>query len=312
MLEAMLAGGKLIAEQTLPEGWTQLVSLYPAVVYPKGVAVNKYLYFYGGNKGTSYSKALWRYDTLTGGWLQLADAPSGLSDGAMVAFNNKLYYFGGKTTATALSGAALIYNIAANTWAYGTTNLAASSFQAIEREGVIWLLGGYTSDTGAARRLTRYNPSTDKYTAAADYPVGSGFVGVSGMSLFDLGDGNLYTAFGSENKVGSASATTKVYKYTIATNSWSLLPAPAPTYMFDCTAVVINRKAYFYCGRGGSNGTIYSFDGATWETVLQVDPKPVERAAFAMTSSKGSIYLLGGNSPIAILNELWAFTLPAQ
>lgn len=311
MLEMMLSGGKIIEESKLPEGWTKLVSLYPLTALAQGVAVGKYLYFYGGADGGNFSKVLWRYDTRTGGWVRLADGLEYRAYGQALTFNNKLYLFGGKVTPTLPSGYLMIYNIATNTWSYGATTVAAFDFPVVQREGLMYLLGGQDGNNGATPRFTRYNPVNNTYTPLADHPVRSSYLGVSGGTLFDLGDGSLYSAFTSDRKVGGGSATTNVYRYDIAANTWTLLPTPTPTYFFDIQVAVINGTAYFYGGAGGNNGVIYSFDGVTWKTIPQSDPKPAVRSYSAMASVNGSFFLLGGNIGATLLNELWAFTPPS-
>ena len=101
---------------------------------------------------------------------------------------------------------------------------------ATDGSGLAYAIGGVGTRNTNLATAERYNASTNSWAAIASMPATR-----SGAAAAFDGSGAIYVVGGSAT-AGGTTGTNTLYKYTIATNTWSTL-APSPINVRDAAAV---------------------------------------------------------------------------
>jgi subtilisin family serine protease len=223
------------------------------------------------NEGYNFYK----YLPASNAWVSLTACPinSGNNGGAAY-LNGKIY-----TSYTGNDYSIGIYTIATNTWNTVTLSNQIASGN-IESDGTyIYLATGYGT-------FLRYDPILNSTTVLASPPFT--FYPWGGLSYLD---GVLYGHQGN--------SSTSFAKYTISTNSWTLLPS-IPGGAVLGSAIDPSSKTYFaYGSYGGNNWYAFDIEEGVWSTsAIPLFSVNDGGLAFVPTRGVSGIYFVQGEQGI--------------
>jgi len=223
-----------------------------------------------------------------GPWTQAAVYPISVYGAAVASDGTSIYAFGGNTIGGAQHAEAYKYNPATNTWT-ALASLATGPDYLFHAEyapstNKIYITGGLTG--GTLNRI--YDIATNTYSAGAPVPV----------AVYDHGhaywNGKVYVIGGIVGGVASSA----VYAYDVATNTWSAPLAALPQAEFNMACSAINNKIYCANGSTGSNqiNNLYVYDiaGNSWTSGAN---SPLASNYPAGTVIGGKLYMIGGGNP---------------
>jgi hypothetical protein len=147
--------------------------------------------------------------------------------------------------------------------------------------GVIYVVGGYTEETGAPFTTVEiYDPAKNSWSSGPPLPVATR--GAAGAYVA----GKVYIFGGF---TGDAGAVVQVFD--VAKGVWTVTPFDAAAW--ESSATVLNGTIYLAGGDSGHELQLVEVDPAT----LAVTPKadmPIERKAFEVLAANGQLYAIGG------------------
>jgi len=229
-------------------------------------------FVYGqANQGTAF----YRYRASTNAWETLTASPinSGNNGGAAI-LNGKVY-----TTYTGNPSFLGVYDIATNTWSTrahplsnGTGNIASDGSR------YLYLIAG--------TNMVRLDPASSSTTFMAPCPLF--FQAWGGLRHLN---GVLYGHTGN-NTVGFC-------RYTIATNSWTVLPALPSGGVLGADINPLTHEYFAYGNYGGNNLYRYSIDDGTW-SVLTIPFFFVGDGGLAWLPSPEGVYFVQGEEGIGL------------
>ncbi|MDR0995112.1 MAG: hypothetical protein LBL81_02345 [Tannerella sp.] len=281
---------------TTPPVFTAVAPFTGGVLLPGTAAcfvLNNAAYLVGGDRGASYSNALWAYSMSNNRWDAMQAFPGGaMKWQAAATLNNMGYVFGGRNISGAYSKQIYRYLPAQNQWSDvtpgGTAPDPMYAAAGCAFNGSAWFIGG-CRDTihGEVWSFDSY-----AWTRRPDLPEEQ----YGGIAVAT--DYKIYAGFGFTNLLGTASSRT-LYSYTSGANGWieeSSLPAAAGSIR---TATVYKNSIYMV----DSNGVIwaYSISDKSW-TRKSTLPVPnngdYQHCLFVLG---GSIYIGLGSSYQSLL-----------
>jgi N-acetylneuraminic acid mutarotase len=215
------------------------------------------------------------------------------SDGA------NIYAFGGNTVGGAQHAEAYRYDPIANTWtalASMTTGPDYLFHAEYGGNGKIYVMGG--ENGGTLNRI--YDIATNTWSAGAPVPE----------CVLDYGhayyNGKVYVIGGW----ACGAASSAVYAYDVASNTWSAPLAPLPQTELNMATAAINGKIYvangLYCTIQPpvcdpiNNLFIYDIAGNNWTSG---PPSPLASNYPACTAIGGKVYMIGGAGPNTYLYD---------
>jgi hypothetical protein len=187
------------------------------------------------------------YDPASDAWSPIADLPGGgLAQAVCAEMAGKIYITDGEDHLYAENDKLYIYDIATDSFTTGADIPASGAFLAAEGvflNGRLYVIGGCSGDcsTGVSR-VAVYNPATDHWSTAADYPVAVAWHGCTAA-------GNAIYCGGGETTNGSGVKT--AYKYDPTSDSW--------------TAIADMLYGVWGMAASGANGKLLLQDGVTSE-----------------------------------------------
>jgi hypothetical protein len=201
-----------------------------------------------------------------------------------------IYAFGGNTAGGAQHAEAYRYDPIANTWtalASMTTGPDYLFHAEYGGNGKIYVMGG--ENGGTLNRI--YDITTNTWSAGAPVPE----------CVLDHGhayyNGKVYVIGGW----ACGAASSAVYAYDVASNTWSAPLAPLPQTELNMATVAINGKIYvangLYCHDQPpgcdtvNNLFIYDIAGNSWTSG---PPSPLASEYPAGTAIGGKLYMIGG------------------
>lgn len=225
---------------------------------------------------------------------------------SFVQAGNKFYMFGGREQAYVLD----IYDYTSNSWTKGANtpnspNLQLNHFQAVEYQGLIWVIGAFRNNTfpneAPATNIYVYDPARNKWNTGRGIPAarrrgGAGLVAYEGKFFVVGGNTNGHD--------GGAVEWTDEYDPIL--NTWTPLQ-DAPNARDHFSAVLVGNEIFCIGGRESNKvGPGTYFDdlvaavdrytiGASWTTLGGVS-LPDPRAAAATAYFDGKILIAGGES----------------
>ncbi|WP_437439895.1 Kelch repeat-containing protein, partial [Eudoraea algarum] len=222
---------------------------------------------------------------------------------SFVQAGDKFYLFGGRESAQTLD----IYDYNSNTWTslVNSAPIEFNHFQALEYEGLIWVIGAYKTNVfpseTPADHVWSYNPATSEWIQGPEIPVAR----KRGSTGLVVHNDKFYIVAGNTNG-HSGGFVSWFDEYDPATGIWTVLPdTPRPRDHFH--AAVIDGKLYAASGRlsGGTGGTfapvisevdVYDFALGTWSTLPSNQNLPTPRAAAIVANFEGKLVVAGGES----------------
>jgi hypothetical protein len=236
-------------------------------------------------------------------WIDLNENQNyiGRHECSFVQAGNKFYLFGGRESPRRLDA----YDYASDTW---STSAPApedfNHFQAIEYEGLIWVIGAYKTNSfpneAVAEKVYVYDPANDEWMEGPSIPA-SRRRGGGGLQVYN---GKFYLVAGNTN--GHSGGFVDWFdEYDPRTGQWRQLPnALRPRDHFH--AVVIGTRLYAAGGRRTELDNtfglvvpevdVYDFTTGAWLTSNRPDNLPEPRAAAATAAFDGKVLLAGGES----------------
>jgi N-acetylneuraminic acid mutarotase len=262
-------------------------------------------------------------NALTGQWETIHDGnncaalgsagscPTGRHETAYVEAGNKFYLLGGRESTTVN-----IYDPVTKIWTEGTpAPLLFHHFQAIEYQGLIWVIGAFTGgfpNETPVPNIYIYDPKMDQWTKGAEIPVARQRGAAGAISY----KGKIYLVGGIKN--GHVDGIVNFLdEYDPTTNQWQILPN-APNLRDHVQAVIFDDKLYLVAGKqtnlnGNVHATepdvdVYDFDTQTWTTLP--NPIPTPRGGGSVALLGNEILAIGGESNSATsLNKTEALNL---
>lgn len=238
------------------------------------------IYFAGGypsnGSGTGQvfsTRQVWKYSPATNTYSALPGLPEPLATGQLQYLSGKLHYFGGANAQrkdVTVHYVLDLDNLAAGWKAAATLLDGRNHGGSAVYEGKLYSIGGAHGQDNATitqKTVEVYDPTKDKWTKAADMPLGLDHIS---SSVFVLGERIFVLGGESKHNVKSS----QVLAYTPATNTWAEL-TPLPTGKSAGIAVSINGVLYYSSG----NFSKTTYKGlSVAETTLPVKeegPRPV-------------------------------------
>jgi hypothetical protein len=287
----------------LPLGWAQLnFPELQAVNYVRMVTIGDDIYIYGGTNASGSTSAFYKLNVPTNTLTPLSGAPA-RTQVVMEAVGTKIHIIAGGTNVSVSTHNC--YDTVTGEWttlAPYTPYLVAGSSLVVGDQ--IYVAGGWlNSNVNLTDVVRRYDPSTDAWTTLAKLPA-QRYAG----ALFQLEPTSIYYTHGRIEQNGAPQ--TSVWKYTIATNTWAVMPV-APYKTSEVRAAVFDGVAYIYDGLGSGETVdrMCTFDGTTWTTITQPSGGPAARYGYGLTTYRGGIYMYGGGvlSSSTIFKDIWRF-----
>ncbi|HEX3356281.1 MAG TPA: kelch repeat-containing protein [Tepidisphaeraceae bacterium] len=186
------------------------------------------------------------------------------------------------------------------TWPSAWTRAADSPVARFESyafsyENKLYVMGGWAdSQFDSTTRVDVYDPATNKWTRLADMKAPETHAGMA----VDQAHGVVYFVGGHRGKYPSI-PTDGVWKYTIATDTWTQLPVHLPKKLGANTAQVLDGKLHSITGNPADRvtniGDHYVLDlsniSAGFKTAAPL-PNPRDHTSSAVID--GKIYVMGG------------------
>ena len=218
---------------------------------------------------------------------------------SFVQAGDKFYLFGGREGTGTLD----VFDYQSKSWnsiAKPTGIPAFNHFQAVEYQGLIWVIGAFKDNNfpveAPADFVYAYNPANDEWIQGPEIPAGR----KRGSTGLVMHDDKFYIVGG--NTIGHDGGFVAWFdEFDPATGVWTALAdSPRPRDHFH--AEVLNGKLYVAGGRlsGGQGGTfapliaevdVYDFAAGTWSQVADL---PTPRAAASVASFGNELYVIGG------------------
>lgn len=221
-------------------------------------------------------------------------------EASFVQAGDKFYLFGGRESARRLD----TYDYASNTWfRSATAPVEFNHFQAVEYQGLIWVIGAFRNNRFPAERPAEsiyvFDPAHNVWMEGPEIPE-ERRRGSTGLVVHD---DKFYVAAG--NTDGHNGGFVSWFdEYDPQTGAWTTLAdAPRPRDHFH--AEVANGKLYAIGGRlsGGRGGVfapliaevdVYDFTTNAWTTLPPEANLPTPRAAASVATFDGKIMVIGG------------------
>lgn len=258
------------------------------------------LYVFGGSKGLgAVEETVLEYDSKSETWIELDNMPEARVDPASAEVNGKILVFGGEIgwNIGALDSV-LEFDPRTQNWT-GKTKMPTSRrwHTAAELNGEVYIIGGETGDRTKTPIVDVYDPITDTWRQAANFPVPT----MTFMSACVL-NGKLYVVGGSMNGLPgwTGSETPRLYEYDPTLDRWTRL-ADMSTKRSGLSTFTMDG---FIIAVGGDNVNING--DFMLETTEIYDPisdtwtkgpdLPQGRAYFSIEIIEGRAYAAGGMS----------------
>jgi N-acetylneuraminic acid mutarotase len=225
-----------------------------------------------------------------GPWTEAAVYPAAVYGAAVASNGANIYAFGGNTVGGAQHAEAYRYDPIANAWTALASMTTGPDYLFHAEYGgnaKIYVIGGLNG--GTLNRI--YDIATNTWSAGAPVPE---CVNDHGHAYYN---GKVYVIGGWACGVASSA----VYAYDVASNTWSAPLAPLPQTELNMATAAINGKIYvangLYChGQPPvcdtvNNLFIYDIAGNSWTSG---PPSPLASEYPAGTAIGGKLYMIGG------------------
>jgi N-acetylneuraminic acid mutarotase len=262
-------------------------------------------------------------------------------ENGFVQAGGRFYLVGGRETPNHVN----IYNPQTNLWSLGAIPpIPLHHFQAVNYDGLIYVIGGFTGDFPSEPPLTKiyiYNPLKDNWIEGSDVPSARRR-GAAGAVVYNdkiyVVSGNILGHKGITQQ-GQPTHVTWFDEFDPTTNTWLSLPN-APRARDHFQVAVVNDKLYAVAGRRSNHlrntppedflqtfantepkVDVYDFVSGTWTTLA--NDLPTERAGAAVAVLGNELLVIGGeslaqtlahnqNEALNVSNNTWRTLDPLQ
>jgi len=187
--------------------WTTKTDMPTRRNNPAIAVVDGIIYVIGGNPGLEIVSAVEAYEPTTDTWTKKADMPTARYLLAACVVDGRIYVFGGATKYCRFSGdcscvpTVEVYNPATDTWTQASDMPSVRmTHSASVVDGKIYIIGGgnlVVNQIDLPSTVDVYDPATDTWTMAADFP------NPRGEHTASVVDGKIY-AIGGDTGPGTA------------------------------------------------------------------------------------------------------------
>ena len=222
-------------------------------------------------------------EIITDIWLTLTSLPVARGKHISQTIGGKIYTIWGD--AAGLTNSVVIYDIASDTWSYGTSGGEAR----IDPCSALWnskiyMIGGYDGSTNLQTDLWVYNTVTNTWD---NTKTGPGSIGVG------YREGPIAVATGGHVYVWGEVGSDPEYKlpvdYNIGSDTWTSTRTQATSWRQQTAAVVYNNIIYIWVH---DRMQTYNINTDTWNTILQF---PVARYNNTASLLGDKIFFHGGS-----------------
>jgi N-acetylneuraminic acid mutarotase len=228
-----------------------------------------------------------------GNWSALANMPANVEGMAVGGVGDTIVaacgYQGGVDT-----NLVRLYNIATNTWSFGTpapTGRAEVAYGELTHGGKLYVIGGRT--LGKGNLIECYDVSSDSWTTLAPMPTAraAAVAVVVGNSVYVIGGRT-----GASPRSGTA--LTAVERYDIDKDMW-IAVAPLPKPRSDFAGVAHGGNIYIFGGWNQTDGTIADVNvyDPVKDTWAPLTPMPQARDVHMAGKVGNLAYVFGGRDP---------------
>ncbi|MEX2123335.1 MAG: kelch repeat-containing protein [Woeseia sp.] len=278
--------------------WTTEPALPGERLDAGAVSIGANVYLVGGKTGNTYFPTLYVFNTLSDSWSQGASSTRiSVENPAVTALNGKLYVFGGSTDpfADAVANAS-VYDPATNTWSVlAPMPTPRGGVSAAVLQGLIYVVGGMTTDGASTNLVEIYNPQSNTWTAGAPMGTRRDNLGVTVIG------GQVY-AFGGRTRNADGTTVNDTLNSVEALNPTTGVWEPRaamPTGRRAFALGTIDGKVQIFGGENAPGGDgVYEageeYDPATnsWRTIT---PMTRGRHGPASATVADRVYIMGGS-----------------
>lgn len=235
------------------------------------------------------------------GWqsIKTEGRPSARHEAAFTTVGGKLYLLGGRGIKPVDE-----YDPATNTWrALAKPPIEIHHFQALVRNGKIWLIGAMTGKFPRETPLPKiliFDPAANKWSDGPEIPEGRRRGGAGAVEV----DGMIYLVCGIR-RGHMGGYVPWLDRFDPATGKWEVLP-DAPHARDHFQAVGLDGRVYAAAGRTTSKETnqvfeltvpeVDVYDVATNKWTTLAEPIPTPRAGNSAAAIDGLVVIAGGES----------------
>ncbi|WP_167960951.1 PKD domain-containing protein, partial [Saonia flava] len=222
-------------------------------------------------------------------------------ENSFVQAGDKFYLMGGRENAQTID----VYDYTSDSW----TSLVDSApkefnhFQAIEYQGLIWIIGAFLDNAYPnevpAEYIWMFNPANQEWIQGPQIPANRRR-GSTGLVVYD----DKFYIVGGNNDGHDGGFVAQFDEFDPATGTWTPL-TDAPRARDHFAAVVIGDKLYAAGGRlsGGTGGVfkpviaevdVYDFTSGTWSTLPSGQNIPTPRGGASAVNFNNKLLVIGG------------------
>lgn len=304
MIEMLLCTSDANNADTIRWGSVPLESPGPRGVYAMGFAsVGDDIYSYGGKttvEPTLTDVPFWKYNTVTKVYTPLLkpNISWAMDDVGLAYSSGILVTIGGRPQNRSIR----YYNIGLGVWSNITLNypVSASSIALVTCGVRVYGVGGLSNNL-PINTVCYIDCTTLAIVPVADLPINA-----RGGAAFTLSNSDEFYYYGGYTTVGVSS---RLFKYTISTNTWVELPS-GPIGDTNLRAAVVDGIAYISgFSEANYNSCVLKYDGTHWEILKPAIPAPPNRRLHGIAAAGGSVYIFGGYNGTT-LADMWRYTPP--
>ena len=262
-------------------------------------AIGAKFYQFPGIAGGAFGTTARVYDSSANTWSTIATVPAANERESPVAASDNtqfVYIMNGLNSAGTAQSTNVRYDSVGNAYATEAANTYASwAAGSVYFNGKVYTMGGLnTAGSAAMTNMSIYNVGTNTSSAGAALPVGVAWPAVAHINV----GGTDYIYLG-----GGLTATTPqsaVYRYNIATNTWSANLGNMPATIAQAVSGVVNGYWVIAGGlvNGANSNAVYSYlpSSNTWTLNASAMPQARNRGSGGANGAGTALYSFGGQN----------------
>lgn len=314
--------------------WQQL-ALFPIPAADNAAANvilqgSEFIYANGGYRGHAahprYDHSLYRYDIVHARWQNVADGrfPGMVNNAAATDERGNIFFSAGYAPDSSRIPSLLYRYQAAAQQLHkivppGDIHLGFANTIFADQHGHLYLTQGYLQaghpTTHAGTGWYRFDIASKHWHRLADLPVGLGYVTLAGATSDKTASrGDAILLFGGSLDAGQQQQSDKIYRYDIATDSWSQAPTSMPTTLSAAAGCSVWPGQYVLVGGYAAPHnltTAWLFDLHTLKArPLAATPNGGTALGAAACDGHGHVYVIRGtNTPQQPTRDFWQLSV---
>jgi N-acetylneuraminic acid mutarotase len=241
---------KVLVYDPATDTWAEKASMLKGMVFASASVVDGKIYVMGGAPsmaGSSHA-LVQEYNPAADTWTEKASLPTPREGLSSAAVDGRIYAIGGSQWDVTTSGGLVVssvemYDPATDTWVPKASLPRPRTYAgAAILDGKIYVLGGATRvGQGVSSSMLMYDPGTDTWTEKSPMP------GQRALSAAAVHDGRIYVFGGAESFTEPPSASSTVFVYDPAADTWTER-GDMPFERRGMAAAVVSGKVYLFGG----------------------------------------------------------------